>query len=258
MNYWQERAIKTQAQLANKTIQQTQAQLIQYYNHSLHSVTGQFLVTYNKVLSSNNAGVTPTPADLYKLDTYWKMQAQLKQELQRLGDKQAVLYANNFSKLYQDIYNSLALQGGAGFNAIDSSTAMQMINQIWCADGKSWSQRIWGNIDMLQQTLNDELIQCVITGADTNKLKEMLMYEFNVSYNRADSLVRTEVAHIQTQAAQQRYMDAGITEMEVWADKDERRCDICGKLHKKRYLITEAAPIPAHPRCRCRLLPVIE
>lgn len=258
MGYWQDRAIETQTRLANKAIAQTEAQLSQYYNTALHNTTGQFLVTYNKLLSSSNAGVSPTPADLYKLDSYWQMLGQLKRELQRLGDRQGVLFANNFANLYMEIYNSLALQGGAAFSTIDIAAAQQMINQIWCADGLSWSQRVWGNVEKLQQTLNDELINCVISGADTRQLKEMLMYEFNVSYNRADSLVRTEVAHIQTQAAKQRYMDAGIREMEVWADKDERRCSVCGKLHQKRFLITEPAPIPAHPRCRCRLLPVIE
>lgn len=44
----------------------------------------------------------------------------------------------------------------------------------------------------------------------------------------------------------------------MWADEDERRCEQCGKLHKKRYKVTEDAPIPAHPRCRCTIIPIIE
>ena len=66
------------------------------------------------------------------------------------------------------------------------------------------------------------------------------------------------MAHIQTQAARKRYEDAGITEVEVWADKDERQCDVCAKLHKKRFPIQGAMPIPAHPRCRCTIIPVVE
>ena len=133
-----------------------------------------------------------------------------------------------------------------------------MINSIWCADGKSWSNRIWTNTDRLQQALNDSLIDCVLTGKKTTELKNMLQEQFNVSYSRADSVVRTEMAHIQTQAAQKRYEDAGITEVQVWADEDERRCDICGKLHETKYLINEQMPIPAHPRCRCCIIPVVE
>jgi SPP1 gp7 family putative phage head morphogenesis protein len=84
------------------------------------------------------------------------------------------------------------------------------------------------------------------------------LQQFNVSYNRADMLVRTELAHIQTQAAQKRYEDYGIQEVEIWADEDERRCDVCGNLHEKRYPMGAAVPIPAHPNCRCCIVPVVE
>lgn len=86
----------------------------------------------------------------------------------------------------------------------------------------------------------------------------MLMQDFNVSFNNADTIVRTEMAHIQTQAAIQRYKDYGITEVEILADKDERQCEVCGKLHKKRYPTGANVPIPAHPRCRCSVIPVVE
>jgi SPP1 gp7 family putative phage head morphogenesis protein len=97
----------------------------------------------------------------------------------------------------------------------------------------------------------------VVGGKKPTQLKHALMERFEVSYHRANTLVQTEMAHIQTQAAQQRYKDMGITEMEFWADPDERTCDVCGKLHKKRYPIGYVAPIPAHPNCRCCLIPVV-
>ena len=80
---------------------------------------------------------------------------------------------------------------------------------------------------------------------------------FNVSFSRADTLVRSEMAHIQIKAAEQSYKDAGVKEEQVWAMPDERRCEICGKLHKQKFPVG-TAPIPAHPRCRCNVLAVIE
>ena len=159
---------------------------------------------------------------------------------------------------YQQIYEAVALKDDLFFAEISQETAQQMINQIWCADGKSWSSRIWKNTDRLQQALNDGLIDCVLTGKKPTDLKKLLMEQFDVSYRSADSVVRTEMAHIQTQAAKQRYLDAGITEVEVWAEKDERQCEICGKLHQKRFPIDGAMPVPAHPRCRCCIIPVVE
>lgn len=250
---------ESQQKLTTKSIAQTEKQLIKYYTTSMKSVIDEFENTYLKLLATIEDGKKPTPADLYKLSKYWELQGQLKQELQKLGDKQAALLSRSFERQYIDIYNAIALPDTDGyFHTMDNKTAQQMINNIWCADGKSWSSRIWTNTEKLQQALNDSLIDCVVTGKKPTQLKNMLQDEFKVSYSRADSLVRTEMAHIQTQAAQQRYKDAGITEVEVWADKDERRCDVCGKLHETRHNINGVMPVPAHPRCRCTIIPVVQ
>lgn len=257
-DYWAERQAKAQTNLTNKGVAATEKQLKKYYSSSMKKVLGQFEKTYDKLLSSVSEGKQPTPADLYKLDKYWQMQGQLKNELQKLGDKQASLLSKQFEKQFKNIYDSIALKDSGYFGTIDNSTVQQMINQIWCADGKSWSQRIWTNTDKLQQTLNDNLIDCVLTGKKTSELKKTLQNDFQASYTRADTIVRTEMAYIQTQAAQQRYKDLGIQEVEIWADEDERRCDMCGKLHEKRYKVNEQVPIPAHPRCRCCVIPVVD
>lgn len=257
--YWQDRLGKSQQELTKKGVAKTEKQLIKYYTQSMETVVKEFENTYLKLLETMVDGKQPTPADLYNLGKYWELQGQLKLELEKLGDKQAALFSKRFTQQYLDVYNSFALKDVDGyFHTVDRATAQQMINNIWCADGKSWSSRIWTNTDKLQQTLNDNLIDCVVTGKKSTELKNILQEEFEVSYRRADSIVRTEMAHIQTQAAQQRYKDSGITEVEVWADLDERRCDICGELHETRHNINGAMPVPAHPNCRCVVIPVVE
>ena len=257
--YWQDRMAESQAKFTTKKVKDTEAQLIKYYKKTMETVINDFELTYQKLLTTVGDGREPTPADLYKLDKYWQLQAQLKTELQKLGDNSAALLSRQFTEQYIGIYETMALPDRLNlFSTIDKRLAQQMINQIWCADGKSWSQRIWDNTDKLQQALNDNLINCVVGGKKTTQLKDMLQEEFNVSYSRADSLVRTEMAHIQTQAARQRYEDNGVKQVEIWADKDERRCEICGKLHETKYPVGGAIPIPAHPRCRCCIIPVID
>lgn len=256
--YWAERQAKTQANLTKKNIKETEKQLEKYYSDTMQRVIADFEATYDKLLTTIADGGQATPADLYKLDKYWQMQNQLKRELEKLGNKQAALLSKKFVEQYAEIYEAFAFKDDLFFGTVSEETAQQMISQIWVADGKSWSSRIWTNTDKLQEALNENLIHCVVTGKKTSELKKLLIDDFGVSYNRADSIVRTEMAHIQTQAAQQRYLDAGIKEVEVWADKDERRCDICGKLHQKRYPVGAQMPIPAHPRCRCTIIPVLE
>jgi SPP1 gp7 family putative phage head morphogenesis protein len=258
MGYWEDRQAQALSKVSEKSAKAIEKQMVKYYQQTMERVIGDFEATYNKLLNTIEDGRQPTPADLYKLDKYWKLQAQAREELEKLGAKQIALLSKNFEANWFEVYYSINIDGATAFATIDKSMVQQMINQIWCADGKNWSSRIWANTNSLLETLNDGLVQVVTAGKKTTDLKNLLQERFGVSYSRADALVRTEIAHIQTQAAKKRYEDYGVEEIEIWADEDERRCEVCGKLHQKRYPIGANVPIPAHPRCRCSILPIIK
>lgn len=258
MNYWAARMANAQDALLTKNQKLIEKQLKKYYAAAAERVITEFENVHNKVLAQQAEGKQITPALLYQMDAYWHQQGQLRQELRKLGDKQLSLITKIFELHFFDIYYSIDIEGSAAFSTIDKAGALQLINSIWVADGKSWSQRIWENNELLAETLNEQLLHIIITGKKPSELKALLQERFEVSYSRADALVRTELAHVQTQAAQRRYEDYGIQEVEVWASKDERRCPECGKLHQKRYPIGAQMPIPAHPRCRCSIIPVVE
>lgn len=258
LTYWQTRTLRTQEKLAKKTESDVKKQLVKYYRKSAERIIKDFEALYDKIQATKDAGKEPTPADLYRLDKYWEMQGQLQHELQRLGDKSMAYMQKRFLEQYMDVYKSVSLPSQVMFATMDKAQAQQLINSIWCADGKSWSERIWDNTKLLGEILNEELVHCVVTGKKTSELKKLLQEKFNTNHYCADRIARTEIAHINTQAAQQRYKDYGVKEVEVWADKDERRCEICGKLHKKRYPVDGRMPVPVHPNCRCTIIPVIE
>lgn len=248
-----------QDNITEKNIKDIDKQILRFYRIAHERVIDAFINTYDSVITAEVfKDRAATPADLYNLDKYWKMQGMLQQELQKLGDKQAALLSKRFEQHFMDVYTSIALPAEAAYVLPAKDMVTQMVNQVWAADGKAWSNRIWGNTQKLAQELNDELIHCVVSGKDSKYLKYQLQERFNVSYGRADTLVRTELAHIQTTAAQQRYIDAGVKEVQVWASEDERRCDICGDLHETKHPIHGQMPIPAHPKCRCCILPVLD
>lgn len=264
MNYWQKRLIKTQETLSNKSVRQVEKQLKKYYARTLENDIYEFEQTYNKLVRAQRDGKDPTPADLYKLDKYWQLQAQISNELKDLGDKQIYLLSQHFELFYFDIYNSINVEGATAFNTLDKPMVQQMINSVWCADGKSWSQRIWDNMDVLRETLNDGLIEIVATGKRNRDLKMLLQQRFGVSYSRADALVRTEVAHIQTEAAKKRYEDYGLKEYEILGNDDDscgNHSVDCHKMNGKKFLYSEMAiginAPPFHPRCKCCILPVV-
>lgn len=258
MGYWEDRQAETQAALTRKNAEQTRKQTLKYYETCVKTLRGQFLSTYNHLITSvMDKGREPTPADLYKLNKYWVLQGQIEEELKKLGDKEIRLFQKNFLKQWEEIYNIWAAKDDIHYSTMDYQAIQMMINEIWCADGLTWSERVWTNIGKLKESLNDELINCVLTGKSPKQLRERLMYEFDVSFSRADSLIRTELSHIQNKAAEQRYIDMGVKYVQVWADKDERRCDICGKLHTEVFVLgRDKIPIPAHPNCRCSIIPV--
>ena len=256
-NYWADRIKKNQEKLSDKTIKSINIQLQKYYGRAMDRVIRDFESVYDKVYRAMEDGKEPTPADLYKLDKYWEAQATMRRELQKLGDKEIHLLSKAFEANFFEVYYGLALPGEPIFNKVDTEVVNQLINGIWVADGKQWSQRVWDNTERLAQTLNEELIHIVSTGRKDSDLKKALQERFGVSYHRAETLVRTEVAHIQTEAAKQRYKDYGIEYVEVLVDEDDRTCELCKALQGKKFKTTETPPLPVHPNERCCLVPVI-
>jgi SPP1 gp7 family putative phage head morphogenesis protein len=260
MKYWEKRIQKAQEELAGKSFRAVDRQFKKYYSKSFSKTLDDFEKTYNKILLSIDEGKEPTPADLYKLDTYWQMKDQLVKELKRLGDRQISTMNAAFEALWFDTYYSIDIPKveEPTFNTVDNALVAQMINSIWVADGKTWSDRVWDNTKRLQQTLDEGLIHCLITGKKSSELKKVLQERFDISYRRADTLVRTEITHIQTEAAKQRYKDYGIKEVEVLVDPDHKTCDKCKALIGKKFPINGMMPLPVHPNERCCLVPVID
>ena len=271
-DYWEKRMLDAQKKWTDKDIDAINKQLLHYFRVASSSIIKEFEAVYDKVLAQAEEGKPITPADLYKLDRYYQMNAQLEKVLQNLGDKTSELLEKKFEQEYKHIYSSLATDedgktikasiSDKAFSTVDKEVAKQVANQIWCADGKNWSQRIWKNLNNLQQTLNDGLIECVVTGKKTTDLKKRLMERFNVTYNQAENIVRTEMAHIETQAALDRYKEHGRDKIRIIVDPDERTCDVCAKWDDKIVDISEAhtgknCP-PFHPRCRCTIAAVVE
>lgn len=257
MKYWANRVADLQEKIQDKTIKSINYQLQKYYGRAADRVIRDFEAVYNKILNQVEDGKEPSPADLYKLDKYWEAQAQMRRELEKLGNKEIKLLSAAFETNFFEVYYGLALPGEAAFNTVDTAVVQQLINGVWVADGKQWSQRVWDNTERLAQTLNEELIHIVATGKKNTDLKNILQERFNVSYHRAETLVRTEVAHIQTEAAKKRYQDYGIEYVEVLVDPDDRTCELCKALMGKKFPTSATPPLPVHPNERCCLVPVI-
>ena len=269
MDYWQKRISEELAEITDKAQEKIQYQLAKVYKRAAKKAMREFENLYNEVLARAADGKEVSVSLLYGMDKYYQQQAALKDILQNLGDKEISILSKEFEAQYNHVYQAITLDnkgqaikamvGDKAFSTVDAQSA---INYIWCDDGKHFSKRIWESLEDLGATLNEGLLNCVITGKKTTELKKLLMERFNVSYNRASTIVRTETANIQVQAAKDRYQNYGIKEYEILVKEDKRTCDVCAALKGKRYKLSDMkigvnAP-PFHPNCRDDIIPVVK
>lgn len=267
--YWADRQERELNKISTKTQKDINKQLNKYYSSAMKQVMKDFEEVYNKLLTTIEAGKTPTVADLYKLDKYWQSQAQLRALCEELGNKEIALLSKQFERQWEDVYKASALPSDVAFSTISTANAQTAIQTIWAADGKSWSSRVWKHTEQLAATLNEQLIHVVSTGRSTRDLKNLLQERFNVTYSQANTLVRTEVSRIQTESAAKRYKDAGLEEYMILG-REEDSCKKfknskgvdCHKLNGKKFRYDEAKigvnMPPFHPNCKCRIAPVVK
>ena len=267
--YWAERQERALNRITNKTEKEINAQLDKYYMSLMKQVIADFEATYDKLISTIGSGNPITVADLYKLDRYWQLQSKLKVLCEQLGNKEVELLSKKFEEQWEEIYKKAALPSDDAFTIPSESNAQQMINSIWCADGKTWSQRVWKNTNTLIDTLNEQLINVVVTGKSTRDLRKALQERFSVSRNQANMLIRTEINHIQTASAAKRYEDAGLKKYMIMG-REEGKCqhgkkkrgidchDMDGKVFEYTDMRVGKNAPPFHPNCRCRIKPVMD
>jgi SPP1 gp7 family putative phage head morphogenesis protein len=256
--YWADRQERELNVISTKTEAEINAKLDKYYMSVMKQVIADFEAVYNSLLTQLANGEQPTVAKLYAMDKYWQMQARLRNLCENLGNKEVALLSKKFEDEWEDIYEASALPSDEAFTHVSESNAKAMIQSTWLADNKNFSTRVWNNIERLITTLDEELISVVVAGRSTNDLRNKLMERFTVSRSQANTLIRTEVCHIQTAAAEKRYKDDGLEEyIYLGREEHELGCD-CKKHNGKifRFDDPRAPRPPLHPNCRCRIAPV--
>lgn len=159
------------------------------------------------------------------------------------------------STVYNETREGISSELGVLF---DTTNDFQLRNLLQKTDdGLNYSQRLYRNNSAVAQRINNDIARLLYQQASPTDLKRALTRDFNISYNAADRLFRTEASSFYNSAAEDSYREAGIIEVEWLTEEDDKTCDICGPLDGQRFPIGTVHP-PGHPNCRCTILPVIE
>lgn len=166
------------------------------------------------------------------------------------------------NKMYNSNSNALMnLLEPGDFNPLPKKELDNMLNYPW--SGKTFSNRLWGNISRLEQNLSNAIVNSVSSGQgvvealktmkNDSRISDMFKLEEKKFKNAIENLVRTEYAHFAVTGLRKSMSDAGIKETQSWSAEDERVCSICGSRHGK--VIKDNWHPPYHGRCRCTEIP---
>ena len=154
---------------------------------------------------------------------------------------------------YETMYDIQARTGAAfSFAALDPKKVDKLLKTKW--EGRNFSDSIWDNTEHLAETLKDELMLNFLTGRTEDEASKAIMERYQVGYNQARRLVRTESAYVANQMDADAYEEAGIMHYMIVATLDLKTSDICRELDGKIFLLKdkqvgENYP-PFHPWCR--------
>lgn len=152
---------------------------------------------------------------------------------------------------------------GHTFAALDEKTIEKVLSKPWVADGRNFSERIWGvHRPQLINDLHTGLSHAIIRGNSTKQLIDYITDKYKVARYRAENLVLTERAYFSSISQQENYRELGVEEQEFNATLDERTSDICREMDGKVFKTSEIeigvnAP-PLHCRCRSVMIPYFE
>lgn len=284
-NYWDKRAIArlTEAEKQseeyikriNKLYDQAQRNIQRdidniYANYS--KATGMDVQSLKTLLTKSETKKLWDELKRQGLDQYVK--GNYKARISRLEKLQAQLYAKvkelypeeqkAHTELYKGVINNsyyktiYDVQMGTGidfaFSKIDENMTTALLNERW--SGKNYSQRIWGNTDILAESLSEIIGGAMLSGQSIAKTTQQIRERFNVGKYYANRLVRTETNHFNNEADAMAYEEMDVDKYVFLATLDTRTSTICQELDNKAFPLKERQVgenfPPMHPNCRSK------
>ena len=275
MTYWTDRQFQQQKLLLDKTIEETDNHLIAVYKSSMRDVEKDIKSLYLDLQKQAEDGKVKIN-DLYRYNRYWELRADINRRLTSLGEREIKMLDKKLIGQYMDVqryfnqnpkFMAKTERGVAKVvsaipvdlnSPIVSENARAVVDSVWCADGKYWSDRVWDNKVKLQEDIEQGITDVITRGVGPDEISAFIAKDFSKSFHQAQTLVRTELTHVYTQAAAERYSNAGCEYYEVLSAQSDDECfDMNGAIIRFSEMIEGDNAPPFHPNCRCTILPVL-
>ncbi|MEG1495267.1 MAG: minor capsid protein [Bacilli bacterium] len=249
--YWEQRIANGTWKIYN-ALEQRNKDLLEMYQEASLNISEELYKVAEKLKTS-----TPMLSDMHKFGRLTELQENMENVIKELGESVEKFGKDNMSEGFDGTYkNVMAQLGKTEFAKVPKKVMEEMMDRAWL--GSNFSERLWKNTQVLAVNLNDILTNGITQGKTITEMAIQLNNMMNSGFNVSHRLIRTETMHYLNESAFKGYEDAGCEEVEVWAAKDERVCEVCGAMHGKVYKIKKRPVLPLHANCRCTYLPIIK
>lgn len=210
-----------------------------------------------KQLENASAKYHISRLEAIKLQMQQSLEVMFGNQLDSIDRTMRSVYKNGFYRTAFEIQKGVGV--GWDFGTPDEKQIGKVINRPWAADGKNFSERVWGSRQKLVNELNQTLTQNIILGQDPKKAIDAIAGKMNVSKNAAGRLVMTEEAFFSSAAQKDCFAELDVEQFEIVATLDSHTSEICQEMDGKVFPVSQwevgvTAP-PFHVYCRTTTVP---
>lgn len=244
---------------AEKTGAKTTRKVLGRYKNAMDSIMGEIGKIALEYAESGEIKISKAQ----RAKVLIQLAKRLREECHELADYQTTETVATVEKVLDDVYYSTAYSVDKGAE-INKSFAMLSREFIDTAinleiDGKTFSNRIWDNCTKLANRVRNDVQKAMINGTSTEKLARQIKKDFGSSAYQAQRLINTEVARAVSEAQDEAYNNSGVVGKVMWtATLEGNTCDECAGYDGMYFPLGDHPSLPAHPNCRCTLVPVVE
>jgi len=198
------------------------------------------------------------PAYRYRMSRLEALQESMYAEAMRLADVELREATESFRRTVEEAYghSMYDIQRGTGiglaFDEMSTGTVKEILQNPW--SGLTYSDRIWGHGQALNDWMQENLTAGLMNGRSVRQLSRELADHMQVKYHAAERLVRTETTYMANAAELESYKAAGITHYRFLATLDNRTSQACQDMDGVTVAVADAKPghnlPPLHPNCR--------
>lgn len=239
-------------------------QLIERDSAAVEFLTDQYKVVYASALRSLaalNGQIVAAQASGQQvskawLNEQWRFQSLLRQmdaEFQRYGQQVAFLVrARQLFEIQQGSADAGVLLQGK-FDRLPVAAIQNVVSNLRAGSPLAALLDSFGTV--ASRYASDAILKAVTTGKNPRAIAGRVRDALGVPLHRALLISRTEAVRAYRQGSLQSYQDNGIKQWRWVAAKSPRTCLNCLARDGEIYEVEK--PFPAHPACRCTMIPLI-